>query len=353
MPRKSNGQRKNKGTVATTAQGSGALAKRKETPEEIRKREEMEEEQRRVREDKELAKTERAKETKKKHLQYKAVRQVCRDVFRLKYGQKYKKPDESQIRADFSAHIKNSKEKLLFAEENLKQIKSTLITHFDDIDKPYTDKGEDKENIKLILEHVNDLYELMVKYETNKTDDMARKIIHHIRHIQEKLRINFALYYSSELPGDQSDIYKESCSVQPKGRPLIRHFTINDDNFGEDREKYFSACENFTSIATNEILSKMTNVMKSAVPERNFDEWKETIKEKNDLIQSRKEQQKDNKAKTIERKRERAESQRAITGGKFDQKEERQLPGAAGTGATYELSTQDLLTQMRSMRLSM
>jgi hypothetical protein len=347
MPRKSKGQRKNKGTVATTAQGSGALAKRKETPEEIRKREEKEEEQRRVREEKEMAKVEREKATKEKQAQYKAVRLTCSDVFRRKYGQQYNKDQQSEIREDFSAHISKSMSDLMLAEGSLKLIKSTLITHIDNIDKPYTDKGEDKSNIKLILKHVNELYNLMNQYDRDKTDDMARRIIRDIRHIQAKLRINFALYYSSKLPGDESDIYRESCSAQTKGGSIIRHFTI-DDNFGQDRENYFLACDDFAKIATNEILSKMNKLINFAVPERDFEQWRETMDERDVLIQARKKEQKDNKAKSIERKRERAESQRTITGGEFDQTEQRQLPGLQA-----ELSTQDLLTQMRSMRLSM
>ena len=313
MPKNRKGPRKNNRNVSGNAtEGSTAVAKRTETDEEREER--MQE--------KMLAMAAR----KEKQVSYKAVRLACNDDFRHKFDKRYPEPEQKTIRAAFLKYIKESKEELFLIEDNLQKIKSTLTTSTTKIDgdKFITNKYD---NIELILNHCNELYGLMQQYETSQGDETAIKIVNKMSHISGKIKTNYAFYRSSELGEKVKGIYKESSSSK-----------INDVTWSKDKKLYYDVCDMIYPIAKNKILYTMRDMIRVVVPERDFELWKQEIEARNTKIAEQRQYNKEEKAKTIALKRQRAASA--------------QTP-LLGDGNATQLSTEALLMQMKSMQLSM
>lgn len=313
MPKNRKGPRKNNRNVSgNTTEGSTAVAKRTETDEEREER--MQE--------KMLAMAAR----KEKQVSSKAVRLACNDDFRHNFDKRYPKPEQETTRAAFLKYIRESKEKFLLIEENLRNIKSTLTTSTTKIvgDTFITNNYD---NIELISKHCNELYGLMQQYETNQGDETAIKIVNKMSHIAGKIKTNYAFYRSSELGEKVKKIYNESSSSN-----------INDVTWSKDKENYYAVCTKIYPIAKNKILYTMRDMIRVVVPERDFELWKQEIEARNTKIASQRQDRKDEKAKTIALKRQRAASA--------------QTP-LLGDGNATQLSTEALLMQMKSMQLSM
>lgn len=325
MPKNRKGPRKNNRNVSGNAtEGSTAVAKRTETDEEREER--MQE--------KMLAMAAR----KEKQVSSKAVRLACRDDYKQKFGQKYQLEEQQKNRAAFLKYIKESKPQLLMIEDNLGKIKSTLITSTTKIVGGML-TTEKYNNIELILEHSKKLYDRMQQYEMNQTDAMATEIVHEMRHISGKIKTNYAFYRSSELGEKVNGIYKESCSSKSKNASeQLEHYDVDKTSWDDDKKFYYTVCKMISPIAENKILYTMREMIRVLAPQRNFDLWEQEIKTRNEKIEKQRQYNKEEKAKTIALKRQRAASA--------------QTP-LLGDGNATQLSTEALLMQMKSMQLSM
>ena len=313
MPKNRKGPRKNNRNVSGNAtEGSTAVAKRTETDEE---REE------RIQE-KMLAMAAR----KEKQVSSKAARLACNDDFRHNFDKRYPEPEQKKIRAAFLKYIKESKENFLLIEENLRNIKSTLTTSTTKIDGD-TFITNNYDNIELISNHCKELYGLMQQYETSQGDETAIKIVNKMSHISGKIKTNYAFYRLSELGEKVKGIYKESSSSR-----------INDVTWSKDKKLYYDVCDMIYPIAKNKILYTMRDMIRVVVPPRDFELWKQEIEARNTKIELQRQHNKEEKAKTIALKRQRATSA--------------QTP-LLGDGNRTQLSTEALLMQMKSMQLSM
>ena len=227
-------------------------------------------------------------------------------------------------------------------------------------------------NTMLIAKHLEDLIAFTKTYAADEQHDkVATQIVNKMRHITDQLSRNNVIFEAHDMGKTEFELYLDSCTSMSKTDPKreVQRYTVGP-NFNSDKLAYVSVNTKFAAIANMTIFSdicEMIRNIKPVKPTKPFEEWKketherryaidEKIQEKQDKkINARKLKSQGHQTSQRDMKREIRAERRSKYAGLLQDGE---TPEAENDGLPQfvkesQLSTQELLTQMKAMQLAM
>lgn len=245
--------------------------------------------------------------------------------------------------------IWNHIEKLLSDIQAIKTIDDDEVEKMQNVTLTKTDMSQDE---------IQKMIRTLVLYKH------VTELVRRMSQIRYKFALNNCFFKSLYLNEEQREIYLNSHTITKKDSTVVMHYKMGNNK--EDGVLYKQVCQDFFALCNAKEIKEMVEVigqvkynmknepkttqeakikvLKARIERRrNFQLQLQEQKKQTRLDKKSIEGKKDGKKKTQKIKNARAKKQSDLT----DQNEDR--PGLPQT----ELSTQDLLMQMRSMRLSM
>jgi hypothetical protein len=278
-----------------------------------------------------------------------------------KEKKEYSEADRDATRKTFMATIKAGAPLLYDIQKMLEMIKNGLTTN-------------GTLNAVLIAKHLEDLITFTQKYAADESHDKeANQIVNKMRHITEQLRSNSVIFEANELGESAFKLYTDSFTSMSKTEPEreVRRY-IWGLNTNTDKLAYASASTKFSDITKKPIFSDICDMIRDMKPTKEIEEWiQEThekrwdkdqkIRDKKDKkIEARKlksrgheTSQRDWESEIRAERRANTDTRRLLQDREILVAEDDGLPKRIPDGKQAELSTQELLAQMKSMQLAM
>jgi hypothetical protein len=219
-----------------------------------------------------------------------------------------------------------------------------------------------KLNTMLIAKHVEDLIVLTKKYAADEQhDEVATQIVNKMRHITGQLKTNSVIFTAHSMGDEMFMRYLDSCTSMSKTdseREVKRY--IWGPNFNADKQTYASASAKFSTIAKYKIFSDIREMIRYIKPVKPTQELKEWIAETHAKRYAIEDKAKEKKNNRIEAQKLRSQQQkgefrveRAPTAMRLQDREIQVDEDDGLHEENSQLSTQELLTQMKAMQLAM